>query len=175
VEEAKIWDMEKYADGRKVHGDPTYLRIGSFKYRDFAPRYLVPVPPGPAGDGPRPYRDGDLVVLPPLGFLLWQTREEVGTPEENGRFVCFVEGKSSRARTGLLHMTAPIIHANWRGKVTLEIGNLGPFSVGLKEGDAVAQLIVASLTSPPIERKIEGSVAVGQRNVSGGASPHQVP
>jgi dCTP deaminase len=173
VDEAKVWDMEKYGRERGVHGDPTYLRIGTFRYRDFAPRYLIPIPVKSAASGTGPYRDGDLVILPPHGFLLWQTKEVVGTPEEHARFVCFIEGKSSRARTGLLiHMTAPIIHANWHGQVTLEIGNLGPFSIGLKEGDAVAQLVVASLTSPPLERKIEGSVAVGQRNVSGGTAPN---
>jgi len=168
IEEAKVWSVEKYEKSQRVRGAEPYLRIGSFHYKDFAPEYLSPVP----ADTSLPvFRDGELVVLRQNGFVLWQTKEEVGTPEEGARFVCFIEGKSSRARTGLLiHMTAPIIHANWRGKVTLEICNLGPFTVALKAGDAVAQLAVAALTSPPLERRPEGQIAIGQRNVEGGGS-----
>jgi dCTP deaminase len=54
----------------------------------------------------------------------------VGTPEENADLICFIDGKSTRARTGLvIHLTAPTIHAGWSGKVTLEIVNLGPFHI----------------------------------------------
>jgi hypothetical protein len=52
----------------------------------------------------------------------------VGTPAVNPALICFVDGKSTRSRTGILvHLTAPTIHAGWSGKITLEIANVGPF------------------------------------------------
>ena len=90
--------------------------------------------------------------------------------------VCFVDGKSTRARTGILvHMTAPTIHAAWGAwRVTLEIANLGPFHLVLKEDDSIAQIIVAKLTSVP-ERNMEetGSVTYGQQDVASNAPPPQ--
>jgi dCTP deaminase len=102
--------------------------------------------------------------------LLWQTREAVGTPENDPRLICFINGKSSSARSGLLvHMTAPTIHAGWWGQITLEIANLGPFDLCLAEGDAISQIVVATISSPPTKRKKEG-IAIGQREVGGNAS-----
>ena len=54
-----------------------------------------------------------------------------------------VEGKSSLARFGLLvHFTAPTIHAGFEGHITLEIMNLGPSPIILKQGQAICQLIL---------------------------------
>jgi dCTP deaminase len=93
----------------------------------------------------------------------------VGTPKDDPEFILFVDGKSTRARTGLVvHLTAPTIHAGWMGQITLEITNLGPFDIVLEAGDAVAQVVVARLSSPP-ERSMEaaGSVTMGQTSVTG--------
>lgn len=99
--------------------------------------------------------------------MLWQTREAVGTPEIDPRLICFINGKSSSARSGfLVHMTAPTIHAGWWGQITLEIANLGPFDLCLAENDAISQIVVATISSPPTKKKKEG-IAIGQRNVSG--------
>lgn len=101
--------------------------------------------------------------------MLWQTLEIVGTPEENAGLICFIDGKSTRARTGLIvHLTAPTIHAGWSGKITLEIANLGPFDLKMKEfEDVVAQLTVATITSPPVER-MKTHVTYGQTDVGTG-------
>ena len=40
----------------------------------------------------------------------------------------------------LVHMTAPTIHAGWWGQITLEICNLGPFTLALQEGDGLIPL-----------------------------------
>ena len=46
-----------------------------------------------------------------------------------------VEGKSSRARFGLLvHFTAPTIHAGWAGRITLEMMCLGRYPLRLYPG-----------------------------------------
>jgi dCTP deaminase len=164
IEQASVWDVGKFEEACRDDGHLPHLAIGSFNYRKFAPKYTKPIPEDQAQ---LVYRRSDEVIVRPQGFLLWQTRETVGTPEENARFICFVEGKSTRARTGfLVHMTAPTIHANWSGHVTLELCNLGPFTISLKEGDAVAQLTVAVVSSPPLEKKA-GEIAIGQSKVTG--------
>lgn len=80
-----------------------------------------------------------------------------------------MNAKSTRARTGLVvHFTAPTIHANWDGNVTLEIANLGPFTFVLKEGDPLAQLTVATISSAPdLSLKTSRSKTQGQTDPSG--------
>jgi dCTP deaminase len=122
-------------------------------------------------EGARVFIRGKQVIVQPLGFLLWQTEEKVGTPER-ADLICFVEGKSTRSRTGLLvHLTAPTIHSTWVGKITLEIVNLGPFDFVLQEDDVIAQLTVARISSvPDLTMKVAGSVTLGQMSVSGKAA-----
>jgi dCTP deaminase len=166
IETAKVWDAEAFQEQQRQAGhERAVLRVGMFNHEAFAQQFHLPIPE----DESKPvYRDGRLVVMKPGGFFLWQTSEEVGTPEENPRYICFIDGKSSKARTGLLvHMTAPTIHAGWWGKITLELCNLGPFHLALKEGDAIAQIVVATLTSQPAGRKKARGVRVGQQTVGG--------
>jgi dCTP deaminase len=86
-------------------------------------------------------------VLEPGGFLLAQTHETVdfSIPEVPYApiYSARVEGKSKFARSGLIiHLTAPTIHANFRGRITLEMANLGPFRLSLKPGMPICQLII---------------------------------
>jgi dCTP deaminase len=170
IEEAKIWNVELFAKQQAATGAPAILGVGEFRHKAFADRFAVMVPSkDQAGDDPKVYRDGMRVILRPGGFFLWQTKETVGTPELDPRLICFVDGKSTRARTGLIvHMTAPTIHAGWWGQITLEIANLGPFTLALQPGDAIAQIVVAAISSPPLKKKGVQGIAVGQRNVAGG-------
>jgi dCTP deaminase len=118
------------------------------------------------------YRQERAIVVRPGGFFLWQTRERVGTPPESPRLISFVNSRSTVARVGVMgHMTAPTIHAGWVGKVTLEIANLGPFNLILHEFDAVVQLTVAIISSPPLQRKKTSGIDINQRHVSGHAEP----
>lgn len=173
IEAAKVWDVAAYEQAQRDAGhDPVTLGVGTFNYKAFAPRYTIPIPPKAASGSQKVYRDGNRVIVEPHGFFLWQTKEVVGTPETDPRLICFIDGKSTRARTGLLvHMTAPTIHAGWWGKVTLEIGNLGPFRLALKEGDAVAQIVVAAISSPPLQKKAAKGIDVGQLGVTGRMTP----
>jgi deoxycytidine triphosphate deaminase len=95
--------------------------------------------------------------------------EYVGTPEKNPNLICFVDGKSTRARTGILvHLTAPTIHSGWRGKIVLEIANVGPFHFVLQEKDVIAQLTVATISSAPeLSLKSSSSITQGQEHVTG--------
>jgi dCTP deaminase len=166
VKQAKVWNLAKFKERGEIHGqsDPL-LPLGSFKYEQFATEYHMP----PREDkNDLVYRDGSRIIVKPHGFLLWQTKELVGTPEEGARLICFVEGRSKLARTGLVvHMTAPTIHAGWGAwNITLEISNLGPFHFVLQEGDAIAQLTVATISNIPARNMREsGSETVGQTSV----------
>ena len=78
-------------------------------------------------------------------FILAQTVEKVafridkGPPFLSGR----IEGKSSRARCGLpVHFTAPTIHPDWSGPLTLELINLCEIPFLLHPGMPIAQLVV---------------------------------
>jgi dCTP deaminase len=171
VKEAKIWDLEalRRAEAGRARGQPE-VHIGAFNYGEFSERYLID-PPEPATEETdlKVFRRGPEIIVKPGGFLLWQTKEWVGTPKKNPGLICFVEGKSTRARTGILiHMTAPTIHAGWSGKIVLEIANVGPFHFVLRENDVIAQLTVATISSPPdLTLKKSQSATAGQRHVSG--------
>ena len=169
IEEAKVWDVERFeADQMALGHSPAVLDLADLDYKTLAGRYTLPIPRHDASAPGKVYRIGDLVILEPQAFCLWQTKEEVGTPEIDARLICFINGKSTRARTGLIiHLTAPTIHAGWQGKVTLEIANLGPFRLALKEGAAIAQIVVAAISSPPVKKKIARGIAVGQQAVTG--------
>jgi deoxycytidine triphosphate deaminase len=66
-------------------------------------------------------------------------------------------------------MTAPTIHAGWWGQITLEIANLGPFDHCLADGDAISQIVDAAVSSPPIRRKDDKKIVIGQQTVGGAA------
>jgi dCTP deaminase len=99
-------------------------------------------------------------VLERQQFILAQTMEEVGLPiehEENQKtntcLAARIEGKSSRARVGLLiHFTAPTVHPGWQGVLTLEMINLGPARILLTPGMPIAQLIVEEVKGIPIRK-----------------------
>lgn len=88
-------------------------------------------------------------------FILGRTREFVSLPILAGRDTCLaarIEGKSSRARCGLLvHFTAPTVHPGFEGTLTLEMINLGPAPILLIPGMPIAQLIVEEVRGIPVQ------------------------
>lgn len=171
ADEAKVWDIEKHKGEHEIEGNPSpELRIGKFKYVDFAHKYLGEVP---TNQNAKVYRQGKQVIVRQGGFLLWQTKEVVGTPDERANLICFVNGKSTRARTGILaHFTAPTIHAAWSGNIVLEIANLGPFDFVLEEDDVIAQLAIARITSSPQKSHVEADTSTYRQTTVEGL--HQV-
>jgi dCTP deaminase len=174
VSQAKIWNVEKFRERDAARGqDEPEVRLGSFNYTALADEYLCPPPTHHTGEDNLVSLRGEEVIVKPRGFLLWQTKETVGTPPDNPRYICFVDGKSTRARTGIVvHLTAPTIHAGWQGHIVLEIANLGPLTFVLKEDDVIAQLTVAMISSVPEKGHVEaGSSTIGQIDVGGRRSP----
>ena len=170
INEAKIWDIEKYQNDLKTHGkEHPELHLGTFQYKVFGQKYLTSPPKESEISDEKVFSRDTEIVIKPFGFLLWQTKEVVGTTQKTADHICFIDGKSTRARTGLLvHLTAPTIQAGWNGQITLEIANLGPFHFVLKEDDIIAQITVAKMSSiPDIHMKIESTIKSGQKNVLG--------
>ena len=102
---------------------------------------------------PRTLTDDQPFVLEPNLFILGRTHERVELPLFNEPGKCLaarVEGKSSYARCGLLvHFTAPTIHAGYDGTITLEIMNLGHYSISLRPLMPICQLIVEEVRGVP--------------------------
>lgn len=168
TKEARVWDLEGFnSQTSQGMGRPNELRVGQVDdFRVLSADHTVEVPEDP---GQKVFRRGSEIVVKPGGFLLWQTKEKVGTPEHNADLICFVNAKSTRARAGLMvHLTAPTIHASWNGKITLEIANLGPFNLVMEQGDTVAQITVAKISSvPELSMASLKSQTINQDHVTG--------
>src|ERR1700730_13364107 len=81
-------------------------------------------------------------TLKPNDLVLAWTQEDVSLPVTS-RFAARVEGRSGLARLGLIvHLTAPTIHAGWKGQIQLEMVNLGPNEIILDFGMPMCQLIL---------------------------------
>jgi dCTP deaminase len=84
-------------------------------------------------------------------FILAWTQETVHLPV-NSRFAARVEGKSGLDRLGLLvHLTAPTIHAGFKGQIQLEIVNLGPNEIIFDVGMPICQLIFEMTLGTPVQ------------------------
>lgn len=107
----------------------------------------------------RRLQSGEFFVLERQQFILAQTREKIGLPldhpiniETKSCLAARIEGKSSRARIGLLiHFTAPTVHPGFSGPLTLEMINLGPARILLRPEMPIAQLIVEEVKGLPFE------------------------
>lgn len=101
--------------------------------------------------------------LEPGKFILGQTHERVALPlPKNAGDLCYaarIEGRSSYARAGLLvHFTAPTIHAGFglpdRGTpITLELCNFGRYSIELRPGARICQLIFEEVSGIPVKNE----------------------
>ena len=99
-------------------------------------------------------------ILQPNQLVLGRTTERIHLrlPEDfKGQAIgrpCLaarVEGKSSRARFGILvHFTAPTIHAGFAGHITLEIINLGWHPFVLSRDMPICQLIFEEVQGIPV-------------------------
>lgn len=77
-------------------------------------------------------------LLRPGEFMLATTTERV---ELSTQFCARVEGKSTLGRWGLLvHTTAGFVDPGFSGLITLELRNVGPFTLRLRAGMPICQV-----------------------------------
>ena len=89
---------------------------------------------------------GDAFVLQPGEFALGSTYERVEIPPD---LVARVEGRSSIGRLAVVvHATAGFIDPGFRGRITLELSNLGRCAVKLYPGMRISQIVLHTMTSP---------------------------
>jgi dCTP deaminase len=110
-------------------------------------------------------------ALQPSRFILARTLERVELPIHPAG-LCLaarIEGRSSYARSGLVHFTAPTIHAGFKGTITLEMINFGPLPILLYPGMFVAQLIIEVVDGVPFdnESQFQGQSRPGGVNLPG--------
>lgn len=85
-------------------------------------------------------------ILHPGDFVLGTTKERVEIPDD---LLANVEGRSSLGRLAIVvHATAGVVDAGYRGQITLELSNLGTAPVALTPGMRVSQLIFTELKTP---------------------------
>jgi dCTP deaminase len=88
-------------------------------------------------------------IIKPHDFVLGWTEENIELPTYS-RLAARVEGKSSLARLGIgIHVTAPTIHAGFKGPIQLEICNHGTLRVKLMAAMRVCQLIFEQTLGTP--------------------------
>jgi deoxycytidine triphosphate deaminase len=87
---------------------------------------------------------GETLVLRPFELLLGRTLEEFSVP--NG-YAAELTGRSSFARLGLMvNATGGYINPGWRGRMPLQLFNLGPNSIRLVPGLPMCQVRFVRLT-----------------------------
>lgn len=90
--------------------------------------------------------DGEPFILQPGDFVLATTIESFELPDN---LLSRLEGRSSLGRLGIVvHSTASIFEPGWKGKVVMEMGNLGRMPVALYPGMRVCAITFEQLSSP---------------------------
>jgi len=86
------------------------------------------------------------IVLFPNEVLLATTKETIELPRD---VVGDLKLKSSLGRLWLNHSLSGWIDCNFKGQVTLELQNLGPYPRRLASGMRVAQIVFYQMEEPP--------------------------
>ncbi|WP_435360623.1 dCTP deaminase [Haloarchaeobius sp. DFWS5] len=90
--------------------------------------------------------DGEEFILHPGDFVLGTTKERVEIPPD---LVAQVEGRSSLGRLAIVvHATAGFVDPGFKGRITLELSNLGNAPVSLTPDMRISQLVFTELKTP---------------------------
>lgn len=111
-------------------------------FADLVPRHFSKKWPDPKG-GEGIERDYRYIVIPPRGYVLGETVEYIDIPED---VLIVVLGKSTYARSGIIVNCTPL-EPGWRGRVTLEIGNLSEVPAKVYLGMGIAQALFFKLSA----------------------------
>ena len=110
--------------------------------------------------------ESDGYVFKPNKLILAWTAEYVELPIHS-RAAARIEGKSSLSRLGIgVHITAPIIHAGFKGQIRLEMVNQGIVPIRLKAGMRICQLCFEQTLGTPVkgyEGRFVGQTAEGKK------------
>ncbi|HUC39160.1 MAG TPA: dCTP deaminase [Candidatus Acidoferrum sp.] len=112
--------------------------------------------------------EGEIYIIHPGEFVLGVTLESVELPTN---IVGRLDGRSSLGRVGIIvHSTAGRVDPGWKGKLTLEISNIGKLPIALIPGMRFCYLMfeeISSTVEKPYKGKYggkEGSPTVSRIN-----------
>lgn len=90
--------------------------------------------------------EGDAFIIHPGDFVLATTTENLELADDIlGR----IEGRSSLGRLGIIvHGTASVFDPGWRGRPTMELGNLGLMPVALYPGMRICAFTFEEVSGP---------------------------
>lgn len=116
---------------------------------------------------------GGSIIIHPHQFILAQTLEYMRLPSD---LMCFVVGRSTWGRLGLIVATAIGVHPGFSGNLTLELRNLGETPLRLYPGQSVAQLFFETVNDEngrpqdvlPLGAQYSGTVDMVPRKISSG-------
>lgn len=100
--------------------------------------------------------EGEKFIIHPNDFVLGTTMENVELPANiAGR----IDGRSSLGRIGIIvHSTAGHVDPGWKGRLTLEISNIGKLPIALIPGMRFCCLMFEEISSP-VEKTYKGKYA----------------
>ena len=138
----KLWKWREEPESVTTSINCTTINIQKLE------QYAEPITPDANG----------FVSLEADDFVLAPTLETIHLPVE-GRLAARVEGRSTLARLGLgVHITAPIIHSGFQGRIVLEFMNHGRYTLKLEAGvTRVCQIVVEHVSSKPTGNLNKGS------------------
>jgi dCTP deaminase len=91
-------------------------------------------------------KNKEAFIVQPGDFVLATTLEDIQLPDD---LLGGLEGRSSIGRLGIIiHSTAAAVDAGWRGKITLELANMGKMPVALYPGMRICSISFEQLSSP---------------------------
>lgn len=101
--------------------------------------------------------EGD-VIIPPNSYVLGHSVERFKLPHN---VICFVYGKSTIARTGLIVNCTPG-EPEWEGYWTIEISNSTPSPVKVYANEGIAQVVFFQGNSPRVTYKMRSGKYMSQ-------------
>jgi dCTP deaminase len=108
-------------------------------------------------------KKGEPFIMQPGDFVLASTLEKL---ELSIDLLARLEGRSSLGRLGItIHSTAAVFEPGWRGRVVMELGNLGKMPVALYPGMRICSVTFEKMSSPvevPYDKK-KGAKYVDQK------------
>ncbi len=108
-------------------------------------------------------KKGEPFIIQPGDFVLATTVEYLEIADD---LIGRLEGRSSLGRIGIIvHSTAAVFDPGWRGRVVMEIGNLGRIAVALYPGMRICDIHfeeVSSKVETPYWKKV-GAKYIGQK------------
>ena len=155
-------DIKEYIDAKKIQiipepnmekqlGSASFdLRLGNeFKIFEHSAKPFIDTRDPDATNGTTrlvTLKDDEPFVFHPTDFVLGITLEEVWLPDS---IAARIDGRSSLGRLGIvIHSTAGHIDPGFRGKIVLEMENIGMMPVLLYPGTRICQLVFQELKTP---------------------------